>query len=82
MVVNRADLLSPAQVAAMITTAEKKDQPHSPARPWLAQMPLIAAGSGMRVSELGGCECVMWIFGVGRFMSGNSLPRMGSRCGG
>lgn len=53
-VVNRADLLSPAQVAAMIAAAEKKDQSHSPARPWLARMVLIAAGSGMRVSELGG----------------------------
>ena len=51
--VKRADLLTTAQVAAMVDAA-RTGRPHSPARPWLARMILVAAGSGLRVSELGG----------------------------
>lgn len=51
--VKRADLLTTAQVAAMVNAA-RTARPNSPARPWLARMILVAAGSGLRVSELGG----------------------------
>lgn len=52
-VVRRADLLSPADVRAMITAAHTA-MPNSPARPWLARFLFVAAGTGLRVSELCG----------------------------
>lgn len=51
--VRRADLLTAKDVAAMINAA-RTSKPRSPARPWLARMIIVAAGSGLRISELGG----------------------------
>lgn len=51
--VKRADLLTAEEVAAMVDAANTS-APNSPARPWLARMILVATGSGLRVSELGG----------------------------
>ena len=51
--VKRTDLLTAEEVAAMADAANTSAL-NSPTRPWLARMILVAAGSGLRVSELGG----------------------------
>lgn len=52
-VVHRSDLLTSNEIAALIKHCNEK-RFNSPARPWLAAMIAVAAGSGLRVSELGG----------------------------
>lgn len=51
----RADILTTKEVEALILRAGE-DHFNSPARPWLATMIAVAAGSGLRVSELGGLK--------------------------
>lgn len=51
--IKRGDLLAPEDVATMIDAAYSGKK-RSPARPWLARMITVAAGSGLRISELGG----------------------------
>lgn len=53
VVVRRADLLTAADVARLVDAANTP-RPRSPARPWFARMILVAAGTGLRVSELAG----------------------------
>lgn len=51
--IKRADLLT-AELVARIITAAETDKPRSPARRWLARMIIVAAGAGLRISELAG----------------------------
>lgn len=53
VVVRRADILTPEDIARMIDAAHTP-MPRSPARPWMARMILVGAGTGLRVSELAG----------------------------
>ncbi|WP_182357712.1 tyrosine-type recombinase/integrase [Tomitella gaofuii] len=51
--VRRGDLLTTDDVATLVAAA-RTPLPRSPSRPWLGRMVLVAAGSGLRVSELAG----------------------------
>lgn len=51
--VRRADLLTSEEIIALIKHCNEKNF-NSPPRPWLAAMIAVAAGSGLRVSELCG----------------------------
>ncbi|CQD04213.1 tyrosine-type recombinase/integrase [Corynebacterium striatum] len=51
--IRRSDILTSAEITELIRCCNQKRY-NSPPRPWLAAMIAVAAGSGLRVSELGG----------------------------